>query len=197
MHLRFNAPVSVVEDDEIREAPCHMRHGAAARRHSAVAAAAAAVAQANPLRATHAAAHHKMLPPLHGGAARMRVPSQSPSPVHPKGSKCWRRETCAAVKACTALRCGATGCRGRSLPGGSPLQQLRGRPSVWREDSPPGWSHKSWAITKHTYSMSGRTQRGLTTGSCASERAALASAHWSGNAAMPPCPRAQTHPVGF
>ncbi|RNF15837.1 hypothetical protein TcG_06833 [Trypanosoma cruzi] len=170
MHLRFNAPVSVVEDDEIREAPCHMRHGAAARRHSAVAAAAAAVAQANPLRATHAAAHHKMLPPLHGAPRACGSRAKVPRPCTPKAASASRRETCAAVKACTALRCGATGCRGRSPSGWIPLQQLRG-PCRMARDSPPGGHTTSWAIRSTRTAMSGERRRGLTTGSCASERA--------------------------
>ncbi|KAF8288159.1 hypothetical protein TcBrA4_0017940 [Trypanosoma cruzi] len=126
MHLRFNAPVSVVEDDEIREAPCHMRHGAAARRHSAVAAAAAAVAQANPLRATPRSPPPQDASAAPRGAARMRVPSQVPRPCTPKAASASRRETCAAVKACTALRCGGHRLS-RSIPSGwIPLQQLRG-----------------------------------------------------------------------
>ncbi|KAF8287827.1 hypothetical protein TcBrA4_0017930 [Trypanosoma cruzi] len=159
MHLRFNAPVSVVEDDEIREAPCHMRHGAAARRHSAVAAAAAAVAQANPLRATHAAAHHKMLPPLHGAPRACGSRAKSPRPVHPqrpasalaqgdlRRSKSLHRSAVRGHRLSRSIpfRVDPVAAVARAVPYGARL--------------PTRWSHNVLGNTKHTYSHERRTQK--------------------------------------
>ncbi|RNE95227.1 hypothetical protein TraAM80_10430 [Trypanosoma rangeli] len=62
--------------------------------------------------ATHAAARHKMLLPLNGAPHACGSRAKVPRPYTPKAASASRRETYAAVKACAALRCGPTGCRG-------------------------------------------------------------------------------------
>ncbi|KAF8288114.1 hypothetical protein TcBrA4_0017900 [Trypanosoma cruzi] len=158
MHLRFNAPVSVVEDDEIREAPCHMRHGAAARRHSAVAAAAAAVAASKPIAGNTRSRAPQDASAAPRGAARMRVPSQSPSPVHPKGSKCLAQGDLRRSK--SLHRSAVRGHRlSRSIPFRVDPVAAVARAVPYGARLPTRWSHNVLGNTKHTYSHERRTQK--------------------------------------
>ncbi|KAH9582130.1 hypothetical protein LSM04_007541 [Trypanosoma melophagium] len=124
------------------------------RRYSA-----AAVAQANPLWATHAAAHHKKCLRRSTGCRHRAGPepkSLARTPQSVEAASASRGETCATVKPAPHRGAGATGCRGRSPQGGSHGSSQRG-PCQQHETPRPVVTTSG--ATQHTYSHERQTQK--------------------------------------
>ncbi|KEG05200.1 hypothetical protein DQ04_25651000, partial [Trypanosoma grayi] len=130
---------------------------------------AAAVAQANPLRATHAAAHHKTSPPLHGAPPARGSRAKVPRPyTQSKAASASCRETCATVK--PAPR------RGVGPPAAVvdphrwiPQQQSRG---PCQQHEAPRPVVVTLGAMQHTYSHERQAQKRAYYGDSASERVA-------------------------